>query len=201
MFKSSGVLTPLVLLVASSVVWSCPQDHGWALSPAGSSYCEEDKSYNYLPDCGHPDLKPGDYCEGDGSCGTDQNLDNCGYGGWDVYYVRQCHSNLVPVLPAQCPADDVHEIAQCFADLLHLDDVCEGEGECGTSNALDNCNGYDVYDICPQLTPVPTCPTGTNEISLDDLLHNMQRCNAANLQPGELCEGDWECNTDGNLNN
>ena len=44
---------------------------------------------------------------------------------------------LEAVALADCPADA--DIANCAAPGLAGGDLCEGDGECGTSNGLDNC--------------------------------------------------------------
>ena len=84
-------------------------------------------------------------------------------------------------------------MAKCDGAGVEPGDLCEGDGECGTDNALNNCGadldlGGDVYRVvarasCPRLevvTPVGACP--------DDA--DIHDCATPGLQPGDLCEGD-----------
>ena len=49
---------------------------------------------------------------------------------------------VVPVSPALCP-DGYESLASC--NQVPYGDFCEGDGECGTSEALNNCGRHDVY--------------------------------------------------------
>jgi hypothetical protein len=52
-------------------------------------------------------------------------------------------SQLVPVAPADCPNSGA-DIEDCAT--VGIGDICEGDGECGTDNSLDNCGTWhDVY--------------------------------------------------------
>ncbi|KAK3270453.1 hypothetical protein CYMTET_21156 [Cymbomonas tetramitiformis] len=65
-------------------------------------------------------------------CATDAGL-RCGY----------C---LEPVNAADCPADLGPDFVHCGDPGLGDGDLCEGDGECGTSTTLDNCgDGFEVY--------------------------------------------------------
>mmetsp|Transcript_2989 Transcript_2989/g.9049 ORF Transcript_2989/g.9049 Transcript_2989/m.9049 type:complete len:112 (-) Transcript_2989:3385-3720(-) len=103
-----------------------------------------------MPHCASSGLQVGDYCEGDGECGTDNLLNNCGPGGYDVYAVGgECPAKLSLAPVAVCPGETekaLEDLPNCAAPFLAVDDLCEGDGECGSSQSLNNCgNGWDVY--------------------------------------------------------
>jgi len=57
-----------------------------------------------------------------------------------------CGTSLEPVDAEDCPRDS--DLAAC--DKVACGLLCEGDGECGTDNGLDNCGGpngvrFDVY--------------------------------------------------------
>ena len=54
---------------------------------------------------------------------------------------QSCGLCLVAVGPSECPSNP--NIANCLS--VGLGELCEGDGECGTGNGLNNCGGYDVY--------------------------------------------------------
>lgn len=214
---------------------------GLPLVPVAASNCPND------PDLAQCDaVAAGELCEGDGECQTDTRLDNC-RGAYDVYRkggvpgqpsttvlppaapppntastsalpYLWCSDGfpLVPVAASDCPADP--DMARC--DAVAAGELCEGDGECGTDSALDNCGGaYDVYRK-GTATVLPTSPPPTS-MSLASI-PGKQACadglqltpiaaadcpSDANIQPcdevapGELCEGDGECGTDASLDN
>ena len=43
--------------------------------------CPDGVDFGKLPACDSQSLKPGDYCEGGGECGTDQDENNCVHDG------------------------------------------------------------------------------------------------------------------------
>ena len=62
---------------------------------------------------------------------------------------------------SECPTS--LGIANCISTTFTTLDYCEGDGECGTSNGLNNCNpgGWDMYQIMPTLAlqnPPPPPP-------------------------------------------
>jgi len=92
--------------------------------------------------CGTAGLRGGDYCEGDGECGTNQG--------------RLC-PELEVLDEDDCP-DEV-DIQNCATLGLQFGDLCEGDGECGTSQSLNNCDEADMYRVVgdtPAPTPKPT---------------------------------------------
>ena len=54
---------------------------------------------------------------------------------------QSCGLCLVAVGPSECPSNP--NIANCLS--VGLGELCEGDGECGTGNGLNNCGGWDVY--------------------------------------------------------
>ena len=142
-----------------------------------------------LPSCDAAGLAIGGMCDGDGECATSRSLDNCGI--YDVYQAvaahpyppaapvalappppppaphppTQCPPGLLacglgclrPIVSAECPANP--DLARC--DLVPLGGLCEADGECGTSQGLDNCGlgGWDVYKVeLPSQDPQPPRP-------------------------------------------
>jgi len=123
-----------------------------ALTELGSASCPTDTEIAALKNC--LDAKFGDLCEGNGECGTNGALDNCG-GIYDVYWkhtasatttttttpLDQC-GTLTPITnSADCPTN---------SDLPHCEDApfesyCEGDGECHTDNDLNNCIDHDSH--------------------------------------------------------
>lgn len=169
--------------------------------------CPSGVTASNLPPCDDDNLVPGDYCASKaGECGTDINLDNCGT--FDVYAVSQCIYSASGGLlkPAKyCPSSSTMEIMPNCADPhLHYGEYCEGDGECETSNDLDNCGDSDVYVVgndCVNaygsglnLYPSLQCPT-------DKLYQYIPHCASPGLGDGDYCEGDSECDTDNTLNN
>lgn len=122
-----------------------------------------------LPNC--TQVPVGFLCEGDGECRTDQLLNNCKH--LDVYRrvaagptpppatpdpttaapgpAAACGDGLqlAPVAPAACPPGDELEanggrgLPTC--DWVGSGELCDGDGECGTDNFLNNCHGWDIY--------------------------------------------------------
>lgn len=47
---------------------------------------------------------------------------------------------------AECPTSDSElDIGTCGSSSVGIGDLCEGDGECGTSDDADNCGSYDMY--------------------------------------------------------
>jgi len=59
---------------------------------------------------------------------------------------------LLPVAEDKCPPDK--ELPRC--DAVKAGEMCQGDGECGTDDSLDNCGRYDIYY---KQSPVDTITT------------------------------------------
>jgi len=56
-----------------------------------------------------------------------------------------CRNTVVPIdAPDECPAE--LDLVRCDDLSLVVGDLCEGDGECGTSNKLDNCHNDEHQD-------------------------------------------------------
>ena len=55
--------------------------------------------------------------------------------------LQSCGSATFVADSSNCPSTDLQS---CY-DSVACGDLCEGDGECGTDNNLDNCDSYDVY--------------------------------------------------------
>ncbi|KAK7232024.1 hypothetical protein SO694_00031046 [Aureococcus anophagefferens] len=193
------------------------------------------------PHCGSPHLTIGDMCEGDNECGTSNGLDNCpdaaGDMEADIYLIVGGNPTRAPTTPlptdVQCP-DYVAALAyddddcpdpivltasypHCGQVGLDVGDLCEGDGECGTTNGVDNCEDAagdmkaDIYRIVADApTSAPTeiqCPDYLEEVDLDDcpdpvvLTASYPHCGSPHLTIGDMCEGDNECGTSNGLDN
>lgn len=73
------------------------------------------------------------------------NHDNVPY-----LYCEPDHLKLVPVQTNACPPNP-GSLPKCNQALAGQ--YCEGDGECGTSDLLNNCQGWDVYlkEVCGEL--------------------------------------------------
>lgn len=108
----------------------------------------------------------------------------------------------VPLDSRDCPvpfgADVAAGVLPC--DRVHLGELCEGNGECGTSNALNNCGQYDVYRNTP--SGVGVCavllPTGHVQCGDSDAAHAaLKTC--LGVEYGSSCRGDDVCTRDDEL--
>ncbi|KAK7233920.1 hypothetical protein SO694_00103090 [Aureococcus anophagefferens] len=99
---------------------------------------------------------------------------------------------------------------------LDVGDLCEGDGECGTTNGVDNCEDAagdmkaDIYRRRRTRRSAPTamvCPDYLEEVDLDDcpdpvvLTASYPHCGSPHLTIGDMCEGDNECGTPNGLDN
>lgn len=63
---------------------------------------------------------------------------------------------LQAIHPVECPADFTFDSPTCD-QVSRMGDFCEGDGECGTTNAENNCDSLDVYRVVPLANrPAPT---------------------------------------------
>ena len=110
----------------------------------------------HVPNCessSFPKYKGIKYCEGDGECGTNTNLNNCG--DFDIYIVPiLCKGrSIIPLdkTKLSCPNDNPEDCDNTDLTTENAITYCEGDGECGTNDDLDNCdygwlqNGKDIY--------------------------------------------------------
>ena len=51
---------------------------------------------------------------------------------------------LTPIPKEECPTDP-YDISNCLDSNVSMGDICDGDGECGTNQFLNNCRAYDVY--------------------------------------------------------
>jgi hypothetical protein len=80
----------------------CPE--GCARSVCLSVVAHEDCPLDAdIDPCDTPALGVGDFCEGDGECGTDPNLDNCMFQGKMVADVYRIESVLAPTVGPTAP--------------------------------------------------------------------------------------------------
>lgn len=105
-----------------------------------------------LPKCDE-NAPLGQVCEGMGKCGTSNRLNNCGL--YDLYKLMPD----VPCAPGDLKSVPTHQLPdECEVprDVSFLrslpncrstspGELCEGDGECGTSNSLNNCGKFDLY--------------------------------------------------------
>ena len=205
---------------------ACPN-----LREATSDECPD--STDGMVSCDDETLAVGTQCEGDGECGTSVDLNNCEHYGEmaaDVYVVlpsptasptylptasrppsyaptpETCPESLTPVDEEDCPEDS--DIAHCATPTLADGDLCEGDGECDTSQHLDNCmyNGAFVADIyrvgeaptaAPSYAPTATsCPDYLVWLADDctayvaDEFGVADVCATVGLDVGDVCLGD-----------
>ena len=132
----------------------------------------------------------GQLCEADGECGTDNHADNCPgtHHGMDVYRRVECRPP-----PQRLPGcgdlacDAGHECGICLqalgnqdpqcprswqsdwqlhtCDQVRAGELCEGDGECGTTNSEDNGGDYDVYRRLPDSNKAVRTYTVTSQAS------------------------------------
>ena len=73
-----------------------------------------------------------------------------------------------------------YNLRNCYDD-VPCGGICEGDGECGTNDNLNNCGSYDVYERSCSPTPLPTngpMPRPTNRV--------IRSC-------ASTCQGDNNC--------
>lgn len=148
------------------------------------------------------------YCEGDGECGTSNRANSCGS---DDVYFKTCPTAPCPLLGcgclgagagAICSTVDPSTLLPC--DVTAYGELCEGSGECGTSDGLNNCNSYDVYrkEYRPNVGGAGLCgaiqPATPAQCANITSLSGLPNCLAASCD--SFCEGDGECSSANNLN-
>jgi hypothetical protein len=140
---------------------------GLKLNAIPREACPEGMNFASLPKCDV--AKGGELCNGDGECGTNPYLNNCG--SYDIYRKcvgpaflpsakmlldggtctnRECKTKcrdgfrVVPVLSIECPADP--NVPGC--NDVKSGELCEGNGECDTDTKSNNCGDHDIYRKC-----------------------------------------------------
>jgi len=231
---------------------SPPSSCGTSVTPIAPSQCATARAAigpfsGSTPDCEAASCCT--YCEGDGECGTG-NVNNCG--AYDIYFKTCAGHCTTPPTPTsgnaptaqptyQCGTlTPLTSASQCSAAATALGaplnwntvscehapccSYCEGDGECGTNQTLNNCiHNTDMYfKMCAgrscSLAPVAPSPPSraptTNCGTLTPI--NPNQCAQANRSLGGLsaatpncmnapcctyCEGDGECQTSLSLDN
>ena len=165
----------------------------------------------------------GELCNGKGECGTDVNLNNCGI--YDIYRktsktkhtssptlspvkdsssieaqgINVCGTNI-PLDKKECPTKKSKlNVQNC--EKASYGELCEGDGECGTTQNLDNCifegEGYDIYrktellpylssTICGDIQPIPE-----EHCLSKKKTKKLKKCKKAKY--GKYCKGDKTC--------
>ncbi len=162
--------------------------------PMHSPQCPPNPNLPRCHEVAHPSTTT--FCEGDGECGTNQFLNNCNPGDWDIYqvFVMQAPPAIpsppspppsppqppdpptpwpppspMPMPPTHCTFGQLQCYQNCLTPLAmgdprcpvqpnlprcheveadpNVDTFCEGDGECGTDQVLNNCN---VRAACTQ---------------------------------------------------
>jgi hypothetical protein len=130
--------------------------------------------------CDAPELQPGDFCEGDGECGTDKMLNNCDdeeYKGADIYVVLDCddcdddENFRNPTLdddPGTSICDDSCEWALdgvCDDGTAAWDPTTSSTHDAGYDDDMDDIYGAyygDAYDPSDDDNYAPPCALGTD---------------------------------------
>jgi hypothetical protein len=175
---------------------------GSACFTAGTLKCDDSVSLTAISPAECPadtnikkcdEAEGGELCDGDGECGTDPALNNCG--AHDVY--RKCAPPPAPApvftsTPAMCK-DGLPLTAIAFnecptngdlrsCDAVGENELCEGDGECGTNDSLNNCGHHDVYRKC--VGPPPSALSEGKMLEADD---DSRKCAAADCTaPGNI---------------
>ena len=128
-----------------------------------------------------------------------------------------CNVCMVAIKANECPVG-YQSLQQCTPALTALGQLCEGDGECGTSDAHAQCGDYEVYKHveCVQPPPPPAAPPlsctacdNNNECGICltaipasecPANPNLHQCKADLVSMNGLCEGDGECGTNNNHN-
>jgi hypothetical protein len=125
-----------------------------------------------------------------------------------------CGQSVTPIIPSQCApvAAIIGTFTTATRDCESADCCtwCEGDGECNTSQGLNNCFGdFDIYykqcsncttQNCGQsLTAIPASQCASVAAVIGAFSVATPDCEAA--QCCSYCEADNECNTSNSLNN
>jgi hypothetical protein len=122
---------------------------------------------------------------------------------------------------SDCPSSGKGDLPDCDKPSLALNDLCEGGGELGTSNSLENCGTFDLYRLVVCLAPPASPPSPPMGCALcsnhyeggrclmlvdDDAcpfsgLSSLQNCDKKSMSINDLCEGDGEIGTNTSADN
>lgn len=92
-----------------------------------------------------------------------------------------------------CPAyNTLLYLPRCDTITAGSGALCNGDGECGTSNGLNNCQTWDVYTriVCPEPPASPSPPPSPPPINCPgDMVYNDcgSSCNSTCTQPNPMC--------------
>ena len=98
-----------------------------------------------------------------------------------------CGTCLVAVQPSECPPegidagelDGINNAGNCNG--VAMGELCEGDGECGTTNSFNTCgNGYDIYRRVD-------CTTGEGALVSERLASNVKITPTNEKQARSLC--------------
>eukprot|EP00966_Prymnesium_polylepis_P279156 6449143-Prymnesium_polylepis.1 len=151
-----------------------------------------------IPSCGHGDVGPGVVCEGSGSCGTRNDVDNCWYNTahagqirLDYYYRVDCTFLPPPSPPAPPPMPPSSPPPRSPPPPIPV--LPPSPAPPPAPPACGECAAGFSCGIC--LNVLSPCPAVTEALRL-----RLVKCNAGTLIPGQFCEGDGECGTDDSAN-
>mmetsp|Transcript_21991 Transcript_21991/g.65954 ORF Transcript_21991/g.65954 Transcript_21991/m.65954 type:complete len:1010 (-) Transcript_21991:68-3097(-) len=195
------------------------------LRALGAAICPDSKRVEALPACDDPKLKVGKFCEGDGECGTNKALNNCGSA--DVYvvmsedYEDDYRPTPRPVsFPLTCPAElkllpwsqpysrrcTDKSIRRCTDPKVGKYQNCDdSDGACTVGNLPNwyrNCGDRSLYQVVATDVRHAGCPAlgvAAKESCPREL--DLVPCDSPGLRPGDFCEGDGECGTSPSLDN
>jgi len=157
-----------------------------------------------LGNCDDEDLEAGDFCEGDGECGTDPDLDNCSNKDdkdMDIYRVRGKESSSSSSSSEEASSEDSEESEESSEESESSEassEASEGSEESEEESEEEESaeEAPEAKPGCPAnvLKPVENCPRKPGLLL---------RCNqGANLVEGQMCRAKGgECETDRDLGN
>jgi hypothetical protein len=117
--------------------------------------------------CDTPGLKAGDFCEGDGECGTDRKLDNCSNDeaqGADIYRIVGSTPNYQPTKPPTDGGggdDGCADASWCYGDCspndcAYVSQKVKPDGTLARCKKKNTDGERSALEACPQTCG--TCP-------------------------------------------
>eukprot|EP00729_Bicosta_minor_P012607 gene12607-10258_t len=120
-------------------------------SSSAKGSCRDCPPGKYQPSTSSAHRQPASSCKFQSSCTAGYYLrgasssakGSCSKCGPNTYQSDGSGSclSITKLASSECPSN--RDLARC--DKVSVDSLCEGDGECGTSNGLNNCGGYDMY--------------------------------------------------------